>query len=94
MSELGAWLAGRTPAPPDALPLPVRDGPGDPGARLIDAALAALDRALDGDGERKGAYDLLAADGLLTYACEHAAAAPDPDAELLRIVERVGRAVR
>ena len=91
MTDLRAWLAGRTPAPPDALPLPVPDGPGDPTVRLTEAAAQALKRALAGAGERGGAYDLLAADGLLTYACERAASAPDPEAELLRILERIGR---
>lgn len=53
--------------------------------------MAGLERALAGDGERGGAYDLLAADALLTYACEWAASAPDPEAELLRLVARIGR---
>jgi hypothetical protein len=89
LSDLRAWLAGRTPAPPDALPLPVPEGTGDPSEQLTGAALAALERALAGVGERKGAFDLLAADGLLTYACERAVSAADPEAELLAIVERV-----
>lgn len=91
MSDLPGWLAGRTPRPPDALPLPIPASAGDPGELLTSAAAAALDRALAGQGERGGAYDLLAADGLLTYACEHAAAAADPEAELLRILSRIGR---
>jgi len=91
MSELRAWLAGRTPAPPDAFRLPLAEAEGDPRERLTDAAVAALDRALAGTGERGGAYDLLAADALLTYACEHAASALDPEAELLRILARIGR---
>ena len=91
MSDLKGWLAGRTPAPPDALPLPVPDAPGDPQGPLIDAAMTALERALAGKGERGGAYDLLAADGLITYACEHAASSPDPEASLLHVLERVGR---
>ena len=90
MTQLRGWLAGRTPAPPDALPLAVPDGEGDPAKQLTDAARAALDRALAGEGERRGAYDLLAADALITYACEHAASVADPEAELLRIIGRLG----
>ena len=91
MSELRDWLASCTPKPPDALTLPVGDDSGDLAATLADAGALALDRALAGQGERGGAYDLLAADGLLTYACERAAGEADPEADLLRILERVGR---
>ncbi len=91
MSALRDWLASRTPAPPEALPLPVEDASGDLAATLADAGALALERALTGQGERSGAYDLLAADGLLTYACESAAGGADPEADLLRILERVGR---
>ena len=91
MSDLKGWLAGRSPAPPDALPLPVSDAAGDPEVRLMDAASDALDRALAGRGERGGAYDLLAADAWVTYACEHAAAAEDPEAALLQVLGRIGR---
>lgn len=91
MNTLRTWLAARTPVPPDALVLPIPEGPGDPAAQLTEAASTALARALAGTGERRGAYDLLAADGLLTYACERAAADPDPEAGLLRILERIGR---
>jgi hypothetical protein len=91
VSDLRGWLAGRTPAPPDALPLPVPDGEGDPVALLADAGALTLERAIAGEGERAGAYDLLSADALLTYACERAAAAPDPEAELLRILARMAR---
>ena len=91
MSALLDWLASRTPVPPEALSLPVEDASGDLAATLADAAALALERALTGQGERGGAYDLLAADGLLTYACERAAGAADPEADLLQLLERVGR---
>jgi hypothetical protein len=91
MSALRDWLNSRTPAPPEELPLPVEDASEDLGATLTDAGTMALERALTGQGERGGAYDLLAADGLLTYACERAAGAADPEADLLWILERVGR---
>jgi len=88
------WLAGRVPRPPDALPLPVEDGAGGVTDRLTDSGAAALERALAGDGERRGAFELLAADALLTYACESATSAPDPEAELLRVLERLARRSR
>ena len=91
MSDLEGWLAGRTPAPPDALPLTLPASSGDAETRLTEAAVAALGRALAGAGERRGAYDLLAADALLTYACEHAASAPDPEAALLRVLARMAQ---
>jgi hypothetical protein len=91
MNALRDWLASRTPAPPEELPLPVEDASDDFAATLTDAGVLALERALTGEGERSGAYDLLSADGLLTYACERAAGATDPEADLLRILERVGR---
>jgi hypothetical protein len=91
MSALRNWLASRTPAPPDALLLTVEDASGDPTAMLADAGALALAQALTGQGERSGAYDLLAADGLLTYACESATGAADPEVYLLQILERLGR---
>ena len=92
MSDVAGWLASRTPPAPDSLPLPLGSAAGEPGIALTEAGMAALARALAGRGERGGAYDLLAADALLTYACEWAASAPDPEAELRRIVARIGRA--
>jgi len=91
VSDVRAWLAGRSPRPPDALPLPIEEGSGSVTERLTDAGAAALERALAEQGERRGAFELLAADVLLTYACESASAAPDPEAELLRILERLAR---
>ena len=61
------------------------------GVRLTEFGLAALERALTGRGERRGAFDLLVADALLTYACESAAVATDAEAALLGIVEQVAR---
>jgi hypothetical protein len=98
VTDLRAWLAGRTPRPPDALPLPIAEGSGAVTDRLADAGAEALERALEQKGERRGAFELLAADALLTYACESAAGphpeggeAPDPEAELLRVLERLAR---
>jgi hypothetical protein len=91
VTDLRGWLAGRSPPPPDALPLPIGERSGSVTERLADAGAGALERALGQSGERRGAFELLAADALLTYACESAAAAPDPEAELLRVLERVAR---
>ena len=91
MTDLRSWLRGRAPAPPEALPLHVDSATGDPVDLLADAGARTLERALTGEGERRGAYDLLAADALITYASEAAAAADDPEAALLRVVARVGR---
>jgi hypothetical protein len=91
VSDLRAWLAGRTPRPPDALSLSVPEGPGSVAEQLTDAGALALERALGEVGERRGAFELLGADALLTYACERAASAPDPEAELLHILERLER---
>ena len=92
MSGVRAWLAERDPRPPDAaLALPVEGGAGDVLENLITAGVAALERALAGQGERGGAFELLAGDALLTYACEWAAASPNPEEALRRILERVAR---
>lgn len=80
MSEAArAWLAGRTPAPPAALRArldealgSVDDAAGVPAA-LAEAALARLHDALALGDERAAAFELLAADALLTYAFEAAA---------------------
>jgi hypothetical protein len=56
-----------------------RKGPEPPGTgSLAGAAWAALARAIEKGGDRTGAFDLLAADGLLTYACERALSHEDP----------------
>jgi hypothetical protein len=91
VTDLRAWLVNRTPRPPDALPLPIAEGSGSVTDRLADAGAGVLERALEQRGERGGAFELLAADALLTYACESAAAAPDPEVELLRVLERLAR---
>jgi hypothetical protein len=69
--------------------LPAEDGSGD---GVLDGAVKALHAALDRPGRnRDGAYALLAADALLTRACQEAARAGDPEAELVAILERLRR---
>lgn len=73
------WLRARTPAPPE--PLLTRmgsalreTGPGLPlPAALAAAALPRLQAAIALGDARAAAYDLLAADALLSYAFEAAA---------------------
>jgi hypothetical protein len=89
VSDLRRWLEDRTPAPPEALALSVPPVEGDPAELSTREGMRLLARAVAGEGERRGAYDLLAADALLTYACEAAARAADPEAALLRILENV-----
>ena len=74
------WLDARPPAPPlvrSVMDEMLEDG--DPSApvpdRLANAALRALRRVVREPSQRSGANTLLAADALLTYACEAAAEA-------------------
>jgi len=53
---------------------------------LVEAARTALHEALGGTGERRGAFQLLAADAFVTYACEAASRSEDPRAELLGLI--------
>jgi hypothetical protein len=83
-----AWLNERLVEAPSALQaslaewIGVASGAGD----LADAGARALGRA-GGRSERSAAYDLLAADALITYAGERAADAPDPEATLRSVLQ-------
>jgi hypothetical protein len=88
-----AWLTNRRPRPPEDLSARVRaeafgaGGPADAETSLMIAGRSALERALAQPGRvRAAAFDLLAADALVTYACEAALECDDPDAELARLV--------
>lgn len=89
--ELGSWIAARTPPVPGDFGRWMR--PSDESAPAGVTALAAeaeqaLSRALSPEGRpRGGAFDLLAADGFLTWACEAAIESDDPDAALQRLIE-------
>lgn len=94
-SEASRELPGRLSEVPEAFRphLDVPDRGATPEERLTDAGIRALGRALaSGSRLRASAFDLLAADGLITYACEAALESADPDAALVRIVDRVARA--
>lgn len=90
MIDVARWLDARTPAMPEelrrALDAVLERATPDAGStadRLAAAGLAALRRSIDdevaAESDRQRATDLLAADALLTYACE-AAAEEGPEA--------------
>ena len=90
MSDLRAWLAARQPAAPahllGRLELVERNGVPRHEA-LAEAARVALDRARSAPGRvRESAFHLLAADALLTYACEAALEDQAPDEVLEALV--------
>ncbi len=81
--ELTAGPEGWAPGPVEARPSSVAEA-------LARAGTAALAEAIAlPPGERDAAFRLLAADALLTWACEAAAGAPDPRAMLERVLEQV-----
>jgi hypothetical protein len=89
--SLASWIADRHPPP--VVPLDrwtrtagvVEDG--DRVDMLTMLATSALESALARPGkEREGAFHLLAADALLTYACEAALETNDVEGALLRIL--------
>lgn len=87
-----AFLATRTPPAPAPLGAwlhdVVLDGDGT-GAALLDAGLMELDASRSAPGRvRDSAFHLLAADALLTYACEAALGADDPRAALVEIMRQ------
>lgn len=94
--ELGAWLDGRQPRPPEPLrahlSAEVSDAPGlslpEHLARLGAQALRRVSG--DPDGGRDLALDLLAADAFVTYAFE--AQAETDVTGLAALAERVGGA--
>ena len=88
-----SWLDGRLTRPPEPLEVELRarlgevEGAGDPATVLQSAAEDALQRALGQPGRVRGAaFDLLAADALLTYACEVALEGDDPEGDLDALV--------
>ncbi len=90
--DLKSWIAERQPPVPGNFGQWMEPEMGDAPAgadALAGEALRALARALDPlDRPRGGAFDLLAADGFLTWACEAAIQSEDPDAALARLIER------
>ncbi len=93
------WLATRTTPAPDELKAWLRipddgtdlhGGVGSVPGSLVAAGLAHLDEALARPGrDREAAYQLLAADALITYGCEAAAEAANPRGVLREVLVRV-----
>lgn len=82
-------LENRIPAPPAEVVIWMERFGGEEG-EIADRAMKALAAALERPGRsRDGAYALLAADGLLTYAVEDTALAPDPELALRELIEKV-----
>ncbi len=85
------WIERRTPPVPEKFRRWVT--PATPDVKMSVSALVgearrSLDRGRDLDPRaREGAFDLLAADGFVTWACEAALDARDPVASLAGIVE-------
>jgi len=91
---LGSWLAARRPVAPMSMDawLESAHESGSVLSELTSAGGAALDHALAHPGRaRDSAFHLLAADALITYACEAALDSDDPDAALSGIVAAVAR---
>ena len=89
MSEVQAWLSTRQPSPPPQLSeaLHADGGQGAMHVRLAGAAVAQLDWARANPGRRReSAFHLLAADALLTYACEAALESHDADGSLSNLL--------
>lgn len=101
-AALSTWISGRTPpvparfaewmAPAASPTAAGGDGATDVLEALADEAALALARALDpAERPRAGAFDLLAADGFLTWAAEAALESDDPDVRLAELVDRFSR---
>lgn len=91
--DVGGFLALRRPAPPEALATWVGSlklqGPA--GDALLDGGMAELRRARSRPGRvRESAFSLLTADALLTWACEAALDAEDPEEAMAVILTRAG----
>lgn len=93
------WLGGRRPPPPGDLEEDLRarighvGAGGEPTEELLGAACEALREALAQPGRVRGAaFDLLAADALVTYGAEAALERATPDAALDRLVSIGGGA--
>ncbi len=99
MSSALDWLAIRTPPAPDELKawLRIPDGGTDPDGgltsvpeSLLKAGLHHLEEAVGRPGrDREAAYQLLAADALITYGCEAASEAADVRGVLSEVLGRV-----
>ncbi len=95
MSDIRTWIAARQPAAPmDLRPWLHTDvESGSMTERITLLARTALDEARANPGRvRQSAFDLLAADALVTYACEAALDEADPSAALRTILLKAATA--
>ncbi|MDE0357161.1 MAG: hypothetical protein OXN92_05410 [Gammaproteobacteria bacterium] len=95
MTVLRDWLDARRPATPGGLKqwLAVEGEVSVSVAGLADLGIAALDRAdVAQQLDRHAAFQLLAADALLTYACEAAVDEPEVASGLHLILDRCAAA--
>ncbi len=92
------WLAARTTGAPGDLSARMRsawaqvqgaDARMSRSRRLLEAAATCIERALGAGSDRRAALDLLAADGLLTVACDAAAEEGDASAFALEASTRL-----
>jgi hypothetical protein len=91
--DVEAWLATRSPPPPEDLASALRvEGHGASLEEVLTrAGLERLDEARARPGRvRESAFRLLEADALLTYACEAVLEADDPHGALRRILSAIG----
>lgn len=95
MTDLLRWLESRRPAAPPSLRVAMREvveradpGPGSLHDRLAIAGLDAVRRVVAEPSTRDHALELLAADALITYACEAALEAEDGAGDTIDILTR------
>ncbi len=94
------WVSARTPAPPAPLRewlgrVEVDGSAGGIGDQLLHGGLVELDAARAAPGRvRASAFHLLAADALLTYACEVALESADPHASFQEILGKAAASGR
>ena len=97
MTALGDWLEARRPPVPSALAdwLAVGDDLPVSVVGVAELGIAALERAeVARKLDRQAAFQLLAADAFLTYACEAAADEADVASHLNLILDRCAAAWR
>lgn len=89
----GDWVERATPSVPrpfigwlrHGVDTPVRPDP----EQLIRWSLEAFERRHDSRSEHGGAFDLLAADGWITYAAQAVLDGEDPGSALVEMAERI-----
>jgi hypothetical protein len=93
VSHAAEWLATREPPPPGLAARLRREGHGGSLSEVFtSAACALLAEARARPGRvRESAFRLLEADALVTYACEAALDAEDPESAILDVLAATAR---